>query len=190
MKVVAINGSARKNGNTAILIRHVFDVLEQEGIETELVQLAGHTIRGCTACDKCVVRKDGKCGNTGDIVNEIIEKMVAADGIIFGSPVYFSDVTTELKALIDRSGRVTRSNGNLLKRKVGSGVLAVRRGGAIHALDTIQHFMHLSEMIVPGASYWNFGIGRNVGEVENDAEGLANMKSVGENMAWLLKKLA
>lgn len=189
MKVVAINGSARKDGNTAILIKQVFVELEKEGIETELIQLAGHVIRGCTACNQCQKNKDGHCAIKNDIVNECIDKMAAADGIILGSPTYFADITSELKALIDRSGRVGGANGGLYRRKVGSGVIAVRRGGAIHALDSIQHFLHITQMIVPGASYWNVGIGREIGDVEGDEEGLRNMKVLGENMAWILKKI-
>jgi multimeric flavodoxin WrbA len=189
MKVLAINGSSRKDGNTALLIQHVFSALKQEGIETEMVQLAGHTIRGCHNCGACLRNKDGRCSITNDPVNDIIAMMREADGIVLGSPVYFSDITPELKALIDRSGRVGRANDLLFKRKVGSGVIAVRRGGATHALDTIYHFLHITQMIVPGAPYWNFGIGRDVGDVEKDDEGVANMKGLGENIAWLLKKL-
>jgi len=187
MKVIAINGSARKDGNTAILIKRVFSVLEKEGIETELIQLSGHVIRGCTACNQCQVNLDGHCAISGDIVNECIDKMAAADGIILGSPTYFADITSELKALIDRSGRVGGANGGLYRRKVGSGVIAVRRGGAIHALDTIHHFLHIAQMVVPGSCYWNVGIGREIGEVEGDAEGIRTMDVLGENMAWLLK---
>ncbi|MBN1984557.1 MAG: flavodoxin family protein [Chitinivibrionales bacterium] len=189
MKVIAINGSPRKNGNTTILIKHVFEQLHKDDIETELVELAGSAIRGCTACNICQSRKDRRCVLTGDPVNECIEKMAAADGIILGSPTYFSDVTSELKALIDRSGRVGRANGMLFKRKVAAAVIAVRRGGAIHAFDTINHFFHLSQMIIPGALYWNFGIGREVGDVENDTEGKDTMTSIGQNMAWLIKKI-
>ncbi|MEI7811571.1 MAG: flavodoxin family protein [Ignavibacteria bacterium] len=189
MKVIAINGSARKNGNTAILINKVFNELHKEGIETEMIQLAGKIIRGCSACNVCQKKQDEKCANESDIVNEIIQKMKEADGIILGSPVYFSDVTPELKALIDRAGRVGRASGFLYKRKVGSGVIAVRRGGATHALDTINHFLHITQMIVPGASYWNFGVGRDVGDVEHDEEGLQNMQVLGENIAWLMKKI-
>ncbi|MBJ6724348.1 NAD(P)H-dependent oxidoreductase [Geomesophilobacter sediminis] len=187
MKVVAINGSARKDGNTAILIRHLFAELEREGIETELVQLAGHVIRGCTACNQCQVNLDRQCVIKNDIVNEVIAKFSAADGIILGSPTYFADITAELKALIDRAGRVGGANGGLYRRKIGAGVIAVRRGGAIHALDTIHHFLHIAQMVVPGASYWNVGIGREIGEVEKDEEGLRNMRTLGENIAWLLK---
>jgi multimeric flavodoxin WrbA len=189
MNVLAINGSSRKDGNTALLIKHVFSALEAEGIETELVQLAGHTIRGCNNCGVCRTLKNKRCSIANDPVNEIIAKMIEADGIILGSPVYFSDITPELKALIDRSGRVGGANDRLYKRKVGAGVIAVRRGGAIHALDTIYHFLHITQMIIPGAPYWNFGIGRDVGDVEKDDEGVANMKGLGENIAWLLKKL-
>ena len=184
-----INGSARKDGNTAILIRRVFAELEKEGIATELIQLAGHVIRGCTCCNLCQKNLDGHCAINNDIVNECIDKMAASDGIILGSPTYFADITSELKALIDRSGRVGGANGGLYRRKVGSGVIAERRGGAIHALDSINHFLHIAQMIVPGASYWNVGIGREIGDVEADEEGLRNMKVLGENMAWLLKKI-
>ena len=189
MKVVAINGSARQNGNTALLINHVFAVLQAEGIETELVQLGGQAIRGCGVCNTCIKLRNRRCSISNDPVNDIISKMVEADGIILGSPVYFTDVTPELKALIDRSGRVAGANGQLFKRKVGAGVIAVRRGGATHALDTIYHFLHITQMIIPGAPYWNFGIGRDIGDVEKDEEGVANMKGLGENMVWLLKKI-
>ncbi|HSQ42297.1 MAG TPA: flavodoxin family protein [Fibrobacteraceae bacterium] len=189
MKVLAINGSARKDGNTAILIHHVFEELQKHGIETEMVQLAGQVIRGCVACNRCQKTKDGKCGLASDPVNEIISKMAVADGIILGSPVYFSDITPELKALIDRSGRVARANGMLFRHKVGAGVIAMRRAGALHALDSIYHFLHISQMVIPGATYWNVGLGREIGTVEEDEEGLANMQSLGENMAWLMERL-
>lgn len=189
MKVVAFNGSARKDGNTAIMIRRVFAELEAEGIETELVQFAGKTIRGCTACYQCVERKDQRCAVTKDIVNDCIEKMIAADGIILASPTYFSDVTAELKALIDRAGMVARVNGNLFQRKVGAAVVTARRGGQIHAFDSINHFFFAEQMIVPGSCYWNMGIGRDIGEVEADEEGMRTMEVLGQNMAWLLKKI-
>ncbi|MHC4431335.1 MAG: flavodoxin family protein [Planctomycetota bacterium] len=190
MKVVAFNGSARKDGNTAILIRRVFSELKAAGIETEMVQLAGKKIRGCTACGKCYQNKDKKCVVDNDILNECLEKMVAADGIILGSPTYFADVTTETKALIDRSGFVARANSDMLQRKVGAAVVAVRRAGAIHVFDSINHFFLISQMIIPGSFYWNLGIGRKPGEVELDSEGLETMQILGRNMAWLLKKIA
>jgi multimeric flavodoxin WrbA len=189
MKVVAFNGSARKDGNTAILIRRVFGELKAAGIETEMVQLAGKKIRGCTACGKCYQNKDKKCVVDDDILNECLEKMVAADGIILGSPTYFADVTTETKALIDRAGFVARANSDMLQRKVGAAVVAVRRAGAIHVFDSINHFFLISQMIIPGSFYWNVGIGRKPGEVELDTEGLETMQILGRNMAWLLKKI-
>ena len=190
MKVVAFNGSARKGGNTAQLVQVVFAELAREGIETELVEMAGTHPHGCIACGQCFARKDQRCAVISDPLNEWIAKMIAADGIIFASPTYFSDVSTEMKALIDRAGFVAKANGELFRRKVGAPVVAVRRGGAIHAVDTINHFFLISQMMVPGSSYWNFAIGREVGEVQQDAEGLRTMRTLGENMAWLLKKIA
>jgi multimeric flavodoxin WrbA len=189
MKVVAFNGSARKDGNTAILIKHVFQELEKEGIETEMIQLAGKKINGCIACYKCFENKDKHCSVKNDIANECIEKMLDADGVILGSPTYVADVTSEMKALIDRAGLVARANGDMFKRKVGAAVVAVRRAGSIHAFDSINHFFLIGQWIVPGSSYWNIGIGRNKGEVEQDEEGLHTMKVLGQNMAWLLKKI-
>ena len=189
MKVIAFNGSARKDGNTAILIRRVFAELEAEGVETELVQMAGQPIRGCTACGQCYQNKDQRCVVDNDIANDCIQKMRAADGILLGSPTYFADVTTEMKALIDRAGFVARANDDMLRRKVGAAVVAVRRAGSIHAFDSINHFFFISQMIVPGSIYWNMGIGRAKGEVEQDEEGLKTMQTLGQNMAWLLKKI-
>jgi multimeric flavodoxin WrbA len=189
MKVVAFNGSARKNGNTAILINIVLGELEKEGIATELVQLAGETIRGCIACMKCWENKDQRCSVTNDILNACIEKMIEADGIILGSPTYFANVSTELKALIDRAGMTSIANDRMFKRKVGAAVVAARRGGAIHVFNSINHFFFIGEMMVPGSIYWNMGFGLDKGEVEKDDEGLNTMKCLGENMAWLLKKI-
>ena len=189
MKVVAFNGSARKGGNTAILVNEVFGELGKEGIETEMVELAGQKIRGCTACYKCFANKDKRCAVKDDIVNDCIEKMVGADGIILASPTYFADVSAELKALIDRAGLVSRANDDMLKRKAGAAVVAVRRAGSIHAFDTINHFFLISQMIIPGSFYWNVGIGREIGDVEKDEEGLQTMRLLGANMAWLLKKI-
>ncbi len=189
MKVVAFNGSARKDGNTAILINYVLSELRNEGIETELVQLAGKKIHGCIACYKCMENKDEQCAVKDDIANECIRKMAEADGIILGSPTYFSDVTTEMKALIDRAGFVSRMNDFMFKRKVGAAIVAVRRAGATHVFDTINHLFLGSQMIVPGSIYWNIGVGRDKGEVEKDEEGIQTMKVLGQNMAWLLKNI-
>ncbi|BCO09069.1 flavodoxin family protein [Desulfolithobacter dissulfuricans] len=189
MKVVAFNGSARKDGNTAMLIGYVFEELEKEGIETELVQLAGKHPHGCIACYSCFKNKDRRCAVTTDCINECIEKMESADGIILASPTYFADLSTELKALIDRCGMVSRANGDMYRRKVGAAVVARRRGGAIHVFDSINHFFTIGQMIIVGSSYWNIGIGRDKGEVAGDEEGVTTMRNLGRNMAWLLKKL-
>ena len=189
MKVTAFNSSPRPDGNTSILLKRVCDVLEREGIETETVQLGGRAVRGCTACYQCFDKKDGRCHLPEDFISGCIEKMKAADGIILGSPTYFADVTTEMKALMDRAGLVVRANGDLMRRKVGAAVVAVRRGGEIHAFDTLNHFFLIGQMIVPGSLYWNMGFGRDKGEVAKDEEGLRTMDCLGENMAWLLKRL-
>jgi multimeric flavodoxin WrbA len=189
MKVVAFSGSARKDGNTAILINNVLQELEKEGIGTELIQLAGKKIRGCLACMKCFENKDQRCVNKDDVLNECLEKMLEVDGIILGSPTYFSNVSTEIKALIDRSGLVAIANGHMFKRKVGAAVVAVRRAGSVSVFDAINHFFFINQLIVPGSIYWNMGFGLEKGEVEKDEEGIQTMKVLGENMAWLLKKL-
>jgi|TARA_R110002050_G_scaffold76646_1_gene163893 multimeric flavodoxin WrbA len=189
VKVLAINASPRKNGNTKLLIERVFQPLQAAGIETELYQLGGKQVHGCAACGKCREIKNGRCHIKNDAINECIEKMLEADGILLGSPVYFADVNTEMKALIDVAGYVTRGNGHLLKKKVGAGVLAVRRGGQLHAFTTLNNFFLISQMIIPGSSYWNFAIGGPQGAVLQDEEGLEIMDTLGENMAWLLKKL-
>lgn len=190
MRIVAANGSARADGNTASLLRAALAPLEAAGHDCELIQLAGKQIRGCTACYKCEETADLSCSGLADDGNEVIERMVEADALILGSPVYFGDVTAEMKAIIDRAGIVGRKNGNVWARKPGAAVVAVRRAGAMHAFDTINHFFLIGEMIVVGSSYWNVGIGRNVGEVEADEEGMQTMERLGENMAWLLERLA
>jgi len=189
MKVVAFNGSARKDGNTAILINYTLSVLKKKGIETELFQLAGKKIHGCIACLKCVKNKDQRCAVKDDVLNECVEKMLAADGIILGSPTYFADITTEMKALIDRSGYVARANDHMFKRKVGAAIVVARRAGSIHAFDSLNHFFLISQMIIPGSCYWNLGFGREKGEVKKDKESRKIMTILGENMAWLLAKV-
>ena len=188
MNVVAFNGSPRKEGNTYNAIMTVFDELQKEGIKTELVQLGGVDIRGCRACYKCFENKDMKCIQKDDL-NSFIEKMIWADGIIIGSPTYFSNVSTEVKALIDRAGLVSRANDHIFKRKVGAAVIAARRAGATHVYSSINFFFGISHMIIPGSSYWNVGFGKNPGEVLKDDEGIATFRDLGKNMAWLLKKL-
>lgn len=188
MKIIAFNGSARLNGNTSILIETVLNETAKEGIESEVINLCQKKVRGCTACGKCYENQDLKCVINDDL-NLCFAKMLEADAILLGSPTYFTDVTTEMKALIDRTGFLAKANQDALKYKVGAAVVAVRRGGAIHAFDTMNHFFLINSMIVPGSSYWNDCIGREKGEAKNDAEGMQTMANLGRNMAWLMKKL-
>jgi len=153
------------------------------------VQLAGRSIQGCIACFKCFSNKNKRCAVEKDIMNEYISKMVEADGILLGSPTYFADVSAGMKALIERCGMVARANDDMLKRKAGAGVVAVRRAGATNVFSSMNYFFFIGQMIVPGSSYWNLGIGREIGDVRNDNEGIQTMKNLGQNMAWLLKKI-
>src|SRR4030042_5922371 len=189
MKVLGINCSPRKGGNTEILIKEVFRSLEENGVKTEFFQLGGKKVNGCIACMKCRKAKDGKCHQKNDVLNKVILKMVKADAIIIGSPTYFSDLSTEAKALIDVAGYSLRGAGHPLRKKIGAAVISVRRTGAIHAFDSINHFFLINEMIIPGSSYWNIGIAGQKGEVVNDEEGMRTMKEIGDNMAWLLQRL-
>jgi multimeric flavodoxin WrbA len=190
MKVVAFNGSPRKNGNTAGSLKIVLAQLEAEGIETELVQLGGNRLSGCIDCGYCKKNKNLKCSINDDIINECISKMAQADGIIIGSPVYFGNVTTEVKALIDRSGRVTRSADFALRRKVGAAVVAARRAGTNMTYAAINLLFGCSEMITAHSSYWNMTLSGGIGDLEKDAAGIGTFETLGRNMAWLLKKTA
>lgn len=189
MHVVAFNGSARKNGNTALMINFLFEELKKEGLTTEAVQLAGEHPHGCIACYQCFKRKNGRCIVDHDCINLCIEKMTAADAIVIASPTYFADISCETKALIDRAGMTSRANNDMFKRKLGAAIVTQRRAGGIHAFDSINHFFTISQMIIVGSSYWNIGFGREKGEVADDKEGIATMQELGKNMAWLLKKI-
>ncbi len=188
MKVVAFNGSAREKGNTKMLLDTVLEQLDIAGIETELIWLGNKPISGCRACYSCLKNKDGRCSQD-DVINEYIQKMVEAHGILLGSPTYFADVSANMKALIERCGMVARVNGDLFRRKVGAGVVAVRRAGSYHVFSSLNAFFLIGQMIVAGSSYWNLAIGKDPGQVADDAEGMKTMKDLGDNMAWLLKKL-
>jgi len=189
MKVIALNGSARKDGNTALLINIVSDELEKEGIETELIQLGAKSLHGCRACYKCFKNLNRRCAVEKDMLNEIIEKMETAEGILLGSPTYFCDVSAGMRAFIERCGFVARANNYMFKGKVGASVVAVRRAGAIPAFSAMNLFFHYMQMFMPGSSYWSLGIGLNPGDVLEDAEGIQTMKTLGRNMAFLMKKL-
>ena len=189
MKVIGFNGSPRKDGNTSIAIKTVFQALEDEGIETEMMHIAEEPIYGCRACGTCKKTGDGFCIIDSDILNDCVKKMYESDGIIIGSPVYFGSVTPQVKSLIDRSGYCSRAGGFLLKRKVGAGVIAVRRQGAVGTLHQINNLFLINQAIIPCSIYWNMGIGREEGEIVNDKEGMDTFRILGENMAWLLKKI-
>lgn len=189
MKVLAVNGSAREEGNTAILIRTVFEELKKAGIETEMISLAGRQIEPCKACWACGGQKN--CVHRKDLFREVFDRMMEADGILLGSPVYAANVSANMQAFLERAAVVCDTNQGLLnnKYKVGASVAAVRRGGALQAIDTMNHFFLNHEMIVVGSTYWNMAYGQMSGDVLKDEEGLANMRNLGENMAFLLKTL-
>jgi multimeric flavodoxin WrbA len=189
MKAVAFNGSPRQGGNTGLLLRAVLKPIAQAGIETELIHIGGQPIRGCLACYQCLKKKDSRCSNNQDPVNQWIAKMLTADAIILGSPTYFAGMTPEMKALCDRAGFVARVNGFLFARKVGAAVVAQRRGGAVNVLDSIHHMFLISKMIIPGSTYWNFGVGLDPGEVQNDTEANENMHDLGTTIAWLVTQM-
>src|SRR5271157_4892504 len=189
MKAVAVNGSPRKGGNTEILLRKVLEPLSSAGWDTEFIQLGGKKIRGCTACYRCFSTKDARCSVKVDVFNECFEKMLAAQAIILGTPTYFTDVSAEMKGLLDRAGLVSVANGGLFRGKIGAAVVAVRRGGGTHAFDTMNHMVLMSGAIVPGSTYWNLGFGREKGEVARDDEAARNMKDLGQTIAWLGKAI-
>ena len=189
MKVLAINGSARKDGNTAILINTVFGELSKAGIETEMVQLSGKIIEPCKACWACGGRKN--CVHKKDLFQEIFGKLTQADGIILGSPVYTANVSANMQAFLERASVVAdmNRNENLFQHKVGASVTAARRGGSLNALDAMNHFFMLQNMFVVGSSYWPIAYGQMPGDVQKDEEGIETMKNLGRNMAYLLKAL-
>ena len=189
MKVVVFNSSPRSEGNTKLCLDFVIAELEKEGIDVEYIWMGMDKIQGCISCYQCAKNKDKKCGVKTDKLNDYLEKMLEADGIILGSPTYFADTTARMKALIERAGLVSKLNGSLLKHKVGASVVAVRRAGATHVFSSMNYFFLINEMFVVGSSYWNLGIGLNPGDVLNDAEGKQTFKNLGKNMAFLLNKL-
>ena len=189
MKAIAINGSPRNGGNTEMLLKKVLETLSAAGWETELVQVGGTGIRPCRACYACFNAKNSRCGQEDGVFNQCFAKMIVADAIILGSPTYFTDVSSEMKALLDRAGLVALANGGLFRKKIGASVVAVRRGGGTHAFDTMNHMFLMSGAIIPGSTYWNLGYGLDKGEVKKDAEGLRNMEDLGQTIAWLGKAI-
>ena len=187
MRVVGFNGSSRKDGNTAIIMNMVFEELESQGIKTEMVQFSGEIIEPCKGCFAC--KGKNNCVFQKDIFYECFEKMKLADGILLGSPVYSADVTSNMKAFLERAGVVVATNPELLKYKVGASVSSVRRSGGMTTVDTMNHFFLNKEVILAGSTYWNMVYGKDVGDVFSDEEGVKNMHNLGQNMAWLLKKI-
>jgi multimeric flavodoxin WrbA len=190
MKVVAFNGSPRPKGNTARAIEIVFEQLKNEGIETEMVNIGGKTLSGCIACFKCRENKDRKCVIKDEWMNSYIEKMASSDGIIIASPVYYGNVTAAVKALIERCGQVSRANGDLLKKKIGTPVVSVRRAGSNFTYAAINFFFGIMEMPIVTSTYWNMTLSRDQGDIERDEEGIKTFTNLGKNMAWLIKKTA
>jgi multimeric flavodoxin WrbA len=185
MYAVAVNGSPRKGGNTEFLLKEVLGELQDAGWETEFAKVGGTAIRGCIACEKCFETQDNECALKKDKFNDIYAKMLKADAMILGSPTYFAALSADLKALIERAGYVAYANNHAFTGKIGAAVVAVRRGGATHVYDTINHMFQMSRMIIPGSTYWNMGYGLNRGEVNEDEEGLANMHHLGKCIDWL-----
>ena len=186
MKVVAFNGSPRKDGNTTVLMRQLLIELDREGIETEVVQLAEKEIRGCISCFRCFENLDQRCAVKKDAANECIEKMMGAQGIVLGSPVYFQDVTPEMKALIDRAGFVGLANGKMYRNKVGAAVVCYRRSGGMSTIETMNHLFLSNDIIIAGRV---LGVAREKGDMERDEEGMQIATTLGQRMSWILKKL-
>ena len=193
MKVVVFNSSPRSEGVTTKCLNIVMDELKAAGIEVEYIWMGMDKIQGCISCYRCKENQDKRCSVKTDKLNEYLEMMLSADGIILGSPTYFADTATRMKALIERAGLVAKVNGNLLKHKVGASVVAVRRAGATHVFSSMNYFFLINEMFVVGSSYWNLGVNPNVmsaADMDKDAEGKLTFQNLGKNFAYLLKKLA
>jgi multimeric flavodoxin WrbA len=189
MKVVAFNGSPHPDGNTAQAIEIVLKQLQDEGIVTEMIQIGGKKVYGCLGCRKCAELKNKKCIRTDDEMNYYIDKMIEADGIIIGSPVYTSNVTTEVKALIDRSNFVAKANDFMFRGKVGAPVVVATKAGATFAYSAIDLMFGISQMVTIGSIHWNMALGKMPGDIWKDEEGIRTFQVLGKNMAWLLKKV-
>ncbi|MEI6704571.1 MAG: flavodoxin family protein [Deltaproteobacteria bacterium] len=187
MKVVAFNGSPRKEGNTWHALKMVTAELELAGIESEIVHVGNKAIRGCAACGQCVKNKNEMCVQPGDEVNEWIQKMKTADGIILSSPVHYAAIAGTMKSFLDRAFFVTGVNDGMLRHKVGTSVVAVRRSGGVPTFEQLNNFINYAEMLMPASNYWNVIHGRSPGEVSQDEEGVQIMRVLGKNMAWLMK---
>jgi multimeric flavodoxin WrbA len=190
MKVLAINGSPRAEGNTRFALDRVCDQLVAAGIDTELVQVGHLALHGCTGCGRCAQNRDQRCALPDDGVNEAVAKMMEADAIVLGSPVYFSGIAGTMKCFLDRAFYVAGANGGLFRHKVGAAVVALRRSGAVATFDQLNHYLHIAEMLVPSSNYWNSLHGAKPGEAAQDGEGVQIMEVLGRNLAWLLHLVA
>ena len=189
MKVLGISGSPRRGGNTDLLIHTALSVLTEQGLETEFLSLADRPIKPCMACGGCFKSDTIRCVQEDPAFEGILAKFSAADGILVGSPVYFGSATPQTMSLLDRVGYVARRHPQLLRRKVGAAIVVARRAGQNFTFAQLNYFFLISEMIVPGSTYWNVAFGREKGEVENDKEGIETVKTLARNMAWLMKKV-
>jgi multimeric flavodoxin WrbA len=187
MRVIAINGSLRKDGNTRQALAMAGEELIAGGIDFEILHVGHKLLHGCRACGKCAVNKDEECSIKTDDLNKWIQQLKAADGIILGSPVYYSGIAGTMKCFLDRVFYVAGVNGGLFRHKVGASVVALRRSGGSATFDSLNHYLTNSEMIVATANYWNIIHGREMGEVNRDLEGRQIMRVLGKNIAWLLK---
>jgi multimeric flavodoxin WrbA len=187
MKVVAIKGSPRKNGNTAFALNVIGTILREEGVDFEIIDVGGKYIRGCLACNKCSENKDGKCVTTADMLNDSLAKMKEADGIIIASPVYYAGIAGTMKCFLDRAFFVAASNGGWFRHKVGASVVAVRRAGSSMTFNALNHYLSISEMLIASSNYWNVIHGLLPGDAAKDEEGIQTMKMLAKNMAWMLK---
>lgn len=192
MKVVLFNGSPRNDGVTHKCLNIVMEELKSAGIEVDYNWIGMDKLQGCISCYKCAQNRDKKCAVKSDKLNDYLEKMLGADGIILGSPTFFADTSTRMKALIERAGLVCKVNGDLLKHKAGAAVVAVRRAGATHVFSSLNYFFLINQMFVVGSSYWNLGLNPNVmnpEEFNKDEEGIQTFKNLGKNFAYLLERL-
>ncbi len=187
MKTIAFNGSPKKKGNTYHALKMVTDELEKAGIETEIIHVGNKAIRGCLACGQCTKKQNEQCIQSEDPVNDWIQMMKAADGIILGSPVHYSAIAGTMKSFLDRAFYVTGVNGLLLRHKVGASVVADRRSGGLPTFNQLNNFICYSEMLMPTSNYWNVIHGTTPGEVTQDEEGVQIMRILGKNMAWLMQ---
>ena len=192
MKVVVFNGSPRNEGVTHKCLNIVMEELKTAGIEVDYNWIGMDKLQGCISCYRCAQNRDKKCAVKTDKLNDYLEKMLGADGIILGSPTFFADTSARMKALIERAGLVCKVNGDLLKHKAGAAVVAVRRAGATHVFSSLNYFFLINQMFVVGSSYWNLGLNPNVmnpEEINKDKEGIETFKNLGKNFAYLLEKL-